>query len=68
LHEMFDTPFEVIRQVAGIRPTMMDRRPVIGQSKVNSKVFIFNGLGTKGALLGPFFAEQLAGEILRSEI
>ncbi len=63
LHEMFDAPFEVVDQVSGIRPTMIDRRPVVGQSKLNPKVFIFNGLGTKGALLAPFFAEQLAEEI-----
>ncbi|MBK6997513.1 MAG: FAD-binding oxidoreductase [Lewinellaceae bacterium] len=63
LHEMFDAPFEVVDQVSGIRPTMIDRRPVVGHSKLNPKVFIFNGLGTKGALLAPFFAEQLAEEI-----
>jgi len=66
LHEMFDTPFEIVNQVSGIRPTMMDRRPVVGQSKLNPKVFIFNGLGTKGALLAPYFAEQLAEEICKS--
>ncbi len=63
LHEMFDAPFEVVGHVAGIRPTMVDRRPVVGQSKINPKVFIFNGLGTKGSLLAPFFAEQLAGTL-----
>ena len=61
LHEMFEAPFEIVNHVAGIRPTMVDRRPVVAQSSINSKVFIFNGLGTKGALLAPFFAEQLAG-------
>ena len=66
LHEMFDEPFEVVDHVAGIRPTMIDRRPVVGQSKLNPNVFIFNGLGTKGALLAPFFAEQLAREICKS--
>ncbi len=63
LEEMFAAPFEIVDQVAGIRPTMIDRRPVVEHSKLNSKIFIFNGLGTKGALLAPFFAEQLAGEI-----
>ncbi|MDO8368131.1 MAG: FAD-dependent oxidoreductase [Saprospiraceae bacterium] len=63
LHEMFDTPFEIVNHVSGIRPTMIDRRPLIGPSTLNPKIFIFNGLGTKGALLAPFFAEQLAAEI-----
>lgn len=63
LDEMFAAPYEVVGQVAGIRPTMVDRRPVVEQSKMNPRVFMFNGLGTKGALLAPFFAEQLAEEI-----
>lgn len=66
LHEMFDAPFEVVDQVAGIRPTMIDRRPVVEQSKLNPKVFMFNGLGTKGALLAPFFAAELAEKICKS--
>ena len=65
LHEMFDVPFEIVEHVAGIRPTMIDRRPLVQESKIRSNVFIFNGLGTKGALLAPFFAEQLAEELLR---
>lgn len=60
LNEMLDAPFEIVRHVAGIRPTMVDRRPVVEQSKINPRVFMFNGLGTKGALLAPFFAEHLA--------
>ena len=64
LNEMFDAPFEIIDQIAGIRPTMIDRRPITERSKLNPRVFIFNGLGTKGALLAPFFAEELAEEML----
>jgi len=60
LNEMFKAPFEVADHIAGIRPTMVDRRPVVERSVINPRVFMFNGLGTKGALLAPFFAEQLA--------
>ena len=63
LQEMFAAPLEIIGHVAGIRPTMLDRRPLVEQSKLNSKVFLFNGLGTKGALLGPYFATQLAASL-----
>jgi glycine oxidase len=66
LHEMFDAPFEIVGHVAGIRPTMIDRRPVAGPSNLNPKVFIFNGLGTKGSLLAPFFAEELAEALCKS--
>lgn len=66
LHEMFAAPFEIVDHVAGIRPTMIDRRPVVERSKVNPNIFIFNGLGTKGALLAPYFAIQLANEICKA--
>lgn len=63
LEEMLDVPFEVVDHVAGIRPTMVDRRPFVARSALNPKVYMFNGLGTKGALLGPFFAQLLAAQI-----
>lgn len=58
--EMLDTPYEIVGHVAGVRPTVKDRRPFIGQSAIHPKIFIFNGLGTKGALLAPFWAEHFA--------
>ncbi len=64
LQEMFEVTFEITDHVAGIRPTMLDRRPITLRSALNPNVFLFNGLGTKGALLAPYFAEQLAAEIL----
>ena len=55
------TPFEVLNQKAGIRPTMHDRKTVIGLLPDNPQIGIFNGLGSKGVLLGPYFAKQFAG-------
>ena len=66
LKEMLEAPFEIVDHVAGIRPTMIDRRPVVGPSAINPNVYIFNGLGTKGALLAPYFAHQLADQICAS--
>ena len=51
---------EMISQKAGIRPTMHDRKPVIGVHPECPRIGIFNGLGSKGVLLGPYFARQLA--------
>lgn len=45
LKDMLAAPFEIAGHVAGVRPTVKDRRPFLGQSRINSKVFIFNGLG-----------------------
>jgi len=67
LTEMLAAPFEVVGHVAGIRPTVKDRRPFVGQSLIHPKVFIFNGLGTKGALLAPFWAEHFAEHLLEGK-
>lgn len=55
--------FDVQNHVAAIRPTTKDRRPFLGASKDHSNVFIFNGLGSKGSLLAPFWAEHLVQHI-----
>ncbi len=65
LQEMLAVPFEIIGHFAAVRPTLVSRRPVVGLLPGEPKIGIFNGLGTKGALLAPFFAGQLADEILR---
>lgn len=64
LDDMLQAPFEIVAHRAAIRPTVKDRRPFLGWSKVNSKIGIFNGLGTKGALLAPYWAEHFAEHIL----
>jgi glycine oxidase len=65
--EMLAAPYEIVGHVAGVRPTVKDRRPFIGQSTIRPKVFIFNGLGTKGALLAPFWAEHFAAYLLEGK-
>lgn len=67
LNEMLAAPFEIVDHVAGVRPTVKDRRPFIGQSPLHPKVFIFNGLGTKGALLAPYWAGHFADCLLKGE-
>ncbi len=46
----------VTSQSCGIRPTMHDRRPLIGTHPVYSKLHIFNGMGSKGVMLSPYFS------------
>jgi len=60
LKAVLKVPFEVVEQSSGIRPTIKDRRPVLGLHKQFPQVGIFNGLGTKGCLLAPYFANHLA--------
>ncbi|RED50343.1 NAD(P)/FAD-dependent oxidoreductase [Seonamhaeicola aphaedonensis] len=51
--------FEVIHQVAGVRPTVKDRRPLVGSHKDYNNMFVLNGLGTRGVMIGPYVAKQL---------
>ena len=64
LHEILNCPFEVIAHHAAIRPTVKDRRPFIGQHPQFPVLGIFNGFGTKGASLVPFFAAQFVDNLL----
>ncbi|MBX2897569.1 MAG: FAD-dependent oxidoreductase [Cyclobacteriaceae bacterium] len=53
-------PFKTVAQNWGMRPTSPDRRPMLGQHPNFKNVAIFNGLGTKGVSLAPYFAAHLA--------
>ncbi len=56
--DLLKVPFEIIDHRAGIRPTVKDRRPLIGQHPEHKNVFLFNGMGTKGVQLVPYFADH----------
>ncbi|MCU0391468.1 MAG: FAD-binding oxidoreductase [Thermoflexibacter sp.] len=65
--------FEVSKHEVGIRPATIDRRPLIGMHSIFPQIGIFNGLGTKGVMLAPYFAEAfcdylLAGKELDKEV
>ncbi|NQX86174.1 MAG: FAD-dependent oxidoreductase [Flavobacteriaceae bacterium] len=51
--------FTVEHQIAGIRPTVIDRRPLIGAHKQHKRLFVLNGLGTRGVMIAPYAAKQL---------
>ncbi|MEO0571394.1 MAG: FAD-binding oxidoreductase [Bacteroidota bacterium] len=53
--------FEVVDHVAGIRPTVTDRRPLVGRHPKQKNVFVLNGFGSRGVLIAPFAAQQLYG-------
>ena len=52
-------PYKVVYQRAGIRPTVIDRRPLVGQHKSHKNLYILNGLGSRGVLIGPTVANAL---------
>lgn len=50
--------FSVMGQQAGVRPASKDRRPILGKHPKEENYFLFNGLGTKGVSLAPFWAKE----------
>ena len=55
---LLTVPFKIIGQKAGVRPTTMDRRPIIDTHPDHPRIKIFNGLGAKGYLLAPLLAKE----------
>ncbi|MCF0054703.1 FAD-binding oxidoreductase [Dyadobacter sp. CY356] len=58
LQPLLKVPYEITGQLAGIRPSSHDRRPMLGIHPDQPRLGIFNGLGTKGVTLAPFFAKE----------
>ncbi|MCY1381685.1 tRNA 5-methylaminomethyl-2-thiouridine biosynthesis bifunctional protein MnmC [compost metagenome] len=61
-------PFTFTGQQAGVRPATKDRRPFLGKHPQHNRLWIFNGLGTKGVSLAPWFAVQLVRNMLHDEL
>jgi glycine/D-amino acid oxidase-like deaminating enzyme len=62
--ESFRVELELKNQRWGIRPTTHDRRPRILQHPNWKNLWMFNGLGSKGALSGPLLARNFVKEDL----
>ncbi len=58
LEKLFAGTFKIIEKRAGIRPATYDRKPFIGFHKTIGTLGIFNGFGTKGVSLVPYFARH----------
>ena len=59
LQKFLTVPYRIIDYKIGIRPTIMDRRPLLGVHPEKPTMAILNGLGTRGIILAPGLARQL---------
>ncbi len=59
IKEIIDCDFEIVTHFAGVRPTVRDRRPLVGTHPIHNRLHILNGLGTRGVMLGPAMAKDL---------
>jgi len=59
LEEVLLCPYEVIAHDAGVRPTVKDRRPLIGKHPTHQLLSVLNGFGSHGVMIAPWAARQL---------
>lgn len=64
LNHLYKGDVEVVGHMVGVRPSTKDRRPLLGRHPEHENVLIFNGMGTKGVSLSPFFAMELVDYLI----
>jgi hypothetical protein len=67
LTKLMKQPFFIEKKEAGIRPSLRNRRPFMGFHPYKKNIILFNGLGTKGASLGPYFAAHLVDHLVEGK-
>lgn len=67
LDKMLAVPYDIVEHQAAVRPAAIDRRPFVGLHPENDKIGVLNGLGSRGVMLAPYFALQLAMKILHNK-
>lgn len=69
LEEIIHCPYTIIETQVGIRPTVLDRRPLIGNHPQYKNMLILNGLGSHGVMIAPTAAQWLiASEYLHKPL
>ncbi|MRJ07797.1 FAD-binding oxidoreductase [Ornithobacterium rhinotracheale] len=59
LAHFYTKRFQIIDEKVGIRPTVPDHKPIIGQHPEYSNLYVLNGLGTRGTFNGPAMSKAL---------
>lgn len=64
IRKLYHGPIAIEEHLTGVRPTVDDRRPLVGPIPEQPGQFMFNGMGTKGTSLAPYWADALVSHIL----
>ena len=59
LNEWLPCPWTLVREDAGIRPMANRGQPFLGRHPTAPGQILFNGLGSRGSLIAPYFAARL---------
>lgn len=57
-------PYSIVDHQASERPANMERRPFVGLHPLHPAIGVFNGMGTKGCSLSPYFSHQYTEYLL----
>ncbi|WP_405384301.1 NAD(P)/FAD-dependent oxidoreductase [Maribacter sp. LLG6340-A2] len=63
LNTILKCEYTVVAQEAGVRPTVKDRRPLVGRHPNYSNLWVLNGFGSHGVMVGPWAAKALYDHI-----
>ena len=50
-----------------MRPAAVERRPFVGVHSLYNQIAILNGMGSKGCSLAPWFAKELASNLISNK-
>jgi glycine/D-amino acid oxidase-like deaminating enzyme len=59
LERFMTLPYEIVSHMSGVRPTVADRRPLVGQHPEHNNLFVLNGMGSRGVMTAPTAANAL---------
>ncbi|NWF38809.1 FAD-dependent oxidoreductase [Mariprofundus sp. NF] len=55
--------FKLLDHQVGVRPNTLDKQPFLGCHPSQPRLAIFNGFGSKGSMLIPYYAERFASHL-----
>ena len=67
IEQILEEEYEVVSEKAGVRPTVRDRKPFLGEHPKYKKLAVFNGLGTRGVIQGPYLSAHFTAFLIDSE-
>ena len=59
---------DVVAHEVGMRPNSRDRLPLIGAHPNEPRLWMFNGFGSRGSLMIPYYARHLRRHLLEGEL
>lgn len=67
LKQLLKVPFKTVEHLAAVRPANIERRPFVGLHPTQKNIGIFNGMGTKGCSLAPYFANEFVEHLVHQK-